>query len=74
MKPEDYQKKSPPEWKGFFVCSSFQNNVGVSAVALRKGLWRDKQEFSPACPAVAGRLTLSTSSAETRGERCSSEK
>ena len=30
----------------------------ASAVALRKGLWRDKQGFSSACPAVAGRRTL----------------
>ncbi len=54
----------------------------ASAVALRKGLWRDKQGFSPACPAFAGRRTLvrrpakymRDKRAETRGERRSSEK
>ena len=39
----------------------------ASAVALRKGLWRDKQGFSP-------EAYFSTSRAETRGERRSSEK
>jgi len=46
----------------------------ASAVALRKGLWRDKQGFSPACPAVGGEAYACTSRAETRGERRSSEK
>jgi len=34
----------------------------ASAVALRKGLWRDKQGFSPACPAaVCGEAYACTS-------------
>ncbi len=37
----------------------------ASAFALRKGLWRDKQGFSPACPGQSGRRTPLYASAKT---------
>jgi len=32
----------------------WRRRKAASAVALQKGLWRDKQGFSPACPAYRG--------------------